>query len=238
PLAATSHQWINAISTSGVPSSTQPAFSDLSGTAAATQIPLGSVNAQTASYTAVSGDSGKLITMNCSSCTLTLPSAAPNANWQIRVMNLNSTGLAVARNGLTINGGTSNLSLTQFSNARVYTDGSNYFATPSLAIGNGLTQTAAAGANTVAVNGSGNGTKVATTTGTLTSGNYASWDASGNAKDSGAFAGPYTIPWLTALRGGGSSTFSTTTNVVKLWGVILTFPVTTTQVTYNITTAD
>lgn len=34
---AVSHQWINAISTSGVPSSTQPAFSDISGTASATQ---------------------------------------------------------------------------------------------------------------------------------------------------------------------------------------------------------
>ena len=31
-LAATSHQWINTISTSGVPSSTQPAFTDISGT--------------------------------------------------------------------------------------------------------------------------------------------------------------------------------------------------------------
>ena len=36
-LAATSHNWINAISTSGVPSATQPAFSDISGTASATQ---------------------------------------------------------------------------------------------------------------------------------------------------------------------------------------------------------
>jgi hypothetical protein len=39
-LSATSHQWINAISTSGVPSSTQPGFSDLSGSLAIGQTPL------------------------------------------------------------------------------------------------------------------------------------------------------------------------------------------------------
>lgn len=38
-LAATSHQFINTISTSGVPSSAQPAFSDVSGNAALSQVP-------------------------------------------------------------------------------------------------------------------------------------------------------------------------------------------------------
>jgi hypothetical protein len=38
--AAVSNQWINAISTSGVPSSAQPAFSNISGTAAAGQLPV------------------------------------------------------------------------------------------------------------------------------------------------------------------------------------------------------
>lgn len=37
--AAVTNQWINAISTSGVPSSTQPAFSNISGTATIAQIP-------------------------------------------------------------------------------------------------------------------------------------------------------------------------------------------------------
>lgn len=36
---AVSHQWINAISTSGVPSSTQPAFTDISGTITTAQMP-------------------------------------------------------------------------------------------------------------------------------------------------------------------------------------------------------
>lgn len=38
-LASTTHQWINAISTSGVPSSTQPSFTDISGTASGAQLP-------------------------------------------------------------------------------------------------------------------------------------------------------------------------------------------------------
>jgi hypothetical protein len=37
--AAVAHQWFNSISTTGVPSQTQPAFTDLSGTAADTQLP-------------------------------------------------------------------------------------------------------------------------------------------------------------------------------------------------------
>jgi uncharacterized protein YqgV (UPF0045/DUF77 family) len=38
-LASVSHQWINTISTSGVPSATQPAFTDISGSVAAGQMP-------------------------------------------------------------------------------------------------------------------------------------------------------------------------------------------------------
>jgi hypothetical protein len=37
--AAVSHQWINSISTSGVPALSQPAFADISGSVAATQLP-------------------------------------------------------------------------------------------------------------------------------------------------------------------------------------------------------
>lgn len=72
----------------------------------------------------------------------------------------------------------------------------------------------------------------------LVSGNYAKASGSGALADSGVTAGPYAIPWITVYRGGGSSTFSTSSNVVKLWGVVLTWPLTTTQVTYNVSTAD
>ncbi len=52
--AVVSHQWINAIGSNGIPSSTQPAFSDVSGSVAASQLPtpgtstLGGVKAQAA----------------------------------------------------------------------------------------------------------------------------------------------------------------------------------------------
>lgn len=95
---------------------------------------------------------------------------------------------------------------------------------------------------------SDNSTKVATTayvqaqgyaTGTgMTSGNYPKATGAASVGDSGVTAGPYQIPWITVYRGGGSSTFSTSSNVVKLWGVVLSWPVSTSQVTYNVSTAD
>jgi uncharacterized protein (TIGR03437 family) len=39
PYAAVSHQWINAISSNGAPSSTQPGFADISGTVSPSQLP-------------------------------------------------------------------------------------------------------------------------------------------------------------------------------------------------------
>lgn len=43
--AVVSHQWINTISTAGVPGSSQPAFSDIAGTLASTQCPAGTISA-------------------------------------------------------------------------------------------------------------------------------------------------------------------------------------------------
>jgi hypothetical protein len=54
--------------------------------------------------------------------------------------------------------------------------------------------------------------------------------------DSGVLAGPYAIPWITAVRGGTGATFAQ--NTVKMWGVVLTYPVLTTYLTYNIVAAD
>jgi hypothetical protein len=48
----------------------------------------------------------------------------------------------------------------------------------------------------------------------------------------------YSIPWLTSTTTGTAVSFSSTANKAELWGVVLTFPLTTTQVTYNISTAD
>jgi hypothetical protein len=48
----------------------------------------------------------------------------------------------------------------------------------------------------------------------------------------------YTIPWLTTNTTGTAISFSSTANKAELWGVVLTFPLTTTQVTYDVSTLD
>jgi len=48
----------------------------------------------------------------------------------------------------------------------------------------------------------------------------------------------YSIPWFTTNTTGTAITFSSTANKAELWGVVLTFPLTTTQVTYDVSTAD
>jgi len=80
-LAVTSsaHQWINAISTSGVPAKSQPAFSDISGTlATATQLDsntIGIALSQAGADASVSGSPAIL----GNSITLSLPSASASA---------------------------------------------------------------------------------------------------------------------------------------------------------------
>ncbi|MGA7220426.1 MAG: hypothetical protein WBX38_19075 [Candidatus Sulfotelmatobacter sp.] len=48
----------------------------------------------------------------------------------------------------------------------------------------------------------------------------------------------YSIPWFTTNTTGTAIGFSSTANKTELWGVVLTFPLTTTQVTYDVSTAD
>ncbi len=48
----------------------------------------------------------------------------------------------------------------------------------------------------------------------------------------------YSIPWFTTNTTGTAITFSSTASKAELWGVVLTFPLTTTQVTYDVSTAD
>jgi hypothetical protein len=48
----------------------------------------------------------------------------------------------------------------------------------------------------------------------------------------------YSIPWFTTNTTGTAITFSSTANKAELWGVVLTFPLITTQVTYDVSTAD
>jgi hypothetical protein len=48
----------------------------------------------------------------------------------------------------------------------------------------------------------------------------------------------YAIPWFTTNTTGTAISFSSTANKAELWGVVLTFPLATTQVTYYVSTAD
>ena len=72
----------------------------------------------------------------------------------------------------------------------------------------------------------------------LVSGNYAKASGTGAFADAGVAAGPYAMPWLTFPTGSGTQGFSGTANKASVWGVVLNFPLTTTQVTYSVTTAD
>jgi hypothetical protein len=57
--------------------------------------------------------------------------------------------------------------------------------------------------------------------------------------ESSVVAGPFAMPWITALSAGGSTaTLPSTANKAAIYGVVLTFPLITTQVTYSVTTAD
>ncbi len=67
----------------------------------------------------------------------------------------------------------------------------------------------------------------------LVNNDYVQGSGSSSVKDSGVLAGPYPIPWITAVRGGGPVSFSQ--NVVKMWGVVLTFPLKTSTVAYYTT---
>lgn len=96
-------------------------------------------NSQTANYTAVSGDNAKLISMNGSSLTLTLPASPPSSTWVIFVENRNSTALTVSRNGLNIDGAAANLTVAQNQGVVIFTDGSNYFTEQGNGLGLGVT---------------------------------------------------------------------------------------------------
>ena len=98
-----------------------------------TFIPFGGVVSQTANYTARAQDVGKLIEMNCSSCTFTLPASAPSDQWSIFVENLNASNLTVSTNGKQMNGSTVNVTLVQNAGLYITSDGSKYYSLPTSA---------------------------------------------------------------------------------------------------------
>jgi hypothetical protein len=114
--------------------------------------PSTAVNAQTASYTLTGTDNNKLVTMNCASCTATLP-PSQGPSWAVWIENLNSTALTIARGTAQINGGTSSITLNQYQFIRVFTDGTNYFTAPALLQGSGVTLSPASNGITISSTG-------------------------------------------------------------------------------------
>jgi hypothetical protein len=111
------------------------------------------VNAQSgAGYAVVNGDCGKLVTVsNASAETLTLPSSAPPKGWYIDAENTGMGTWTVSRNGLNIDGGTTNPTLTTNQGIRIFTDGTNYFTQRGVGGGGGGSGTVTSVAQTMPV---------------------------------------------------------------------------------------
>jgi collagen type VII alpha len=171
------------------------------------------VNAQSASYTAASGDNGKLIAMDGSSLTLTLPAPPPSSIWYIGVENLNASDLSIAGNGLSINGGTTDLIVGPFQLIQVWTDGSNYFTGPPLKAGANISLSSDSTGITIAA-GAGTVTGSSLTLNQLILGNGGSAIKTGNLTGDVTTSGGTATTLATTALGGktfsGAVTFSST----------------------------
>lgn len=88
----------------------------------------GGVNAQTANYTAVIADDGKLISFNSGSAvTLTLPATPPSIKWKIAVENIGTGVLTINPNSLNLDGAGANVVCTKDQGLWIFTDWTNYF---------------------------------------------------------------------------------------------------------------
>ena len=88
----------------------------------------GGVNYQTANYTAIASDNGKLLAFkNTTALTLTLPATPPSSTWYISVECIGSGGLTISPNSLNLDTASSNLVIAQNQGLVIYTDGMNYF---------------------------------------------------------------------------------------------------------------
>ncbi|HTR14078.1 MAG TPA: hypothetical protein VMI72_12700 [Roseiarcus sp.] len=181
---------------SGVSSLTTACPAGLSGATGAVTM-TGSIptNAQTgASYTIQSSDCGKLLTIaNAGAVAVTLPQAGTSGFltgfFLASVQNLGPGVATIAPTVSTINGAAS-LTLNAGQSASVISDGANYFAQVTRVPGGSSGQVQYNnGGNFSGYAKSGNGTTIASTSGSLTNNHCVSIDASGNLVDSGAGCG-------------------------------------------------
>ncbi len=103
---------------------------------------VGGVNEQTADYTALDVDNGRIISMHSTSSpvvslTLTLPAFPPSTTWNIFVQNTGGTNLDVDPNGLELDGVAAVLTLAPGTGVYVSTDGINYFTSRGVGSGGG-----------------------------------------------------------------------------------------------------
>jgi hypothetical protein len=89
-------------------------------------IDTGGVNSQTSSYTATVADKSKMILMNGSSLTLTLPTTPPSNNWYVTIFDAAPSVLTVSSSA-NINGGSSAITLQHYQSVRIYSNASAYF---------------------------------------------------------------------------------------------------------------
>ena len=95
---------------------------------------IGGVNKQTANYTILSTDAGKIVSMNSSSATtLKLPAASPGANFNVYVENIGTGICTLNPNGLNLDGSASTVTLPQNQGMYISSDGTNYFSERGLA---------------------------------------------------------------------------------------------------------
>jgi hypothetical protein len=117
----------------------------------------GGTNTQTSNYTLVSGDSGKLVIMNCSgACTVTLL-GSPSSTFFGSIVSIGSTVAGVSLNSLNWNGGATAPTLISFQPLNFWSDGTNYFGIAPPAAGTNVTLTPSASALSFAASGGGGG---------------------------------------------------------------------------------
>jgi hypothetical protein len=231
-LSVVVHNFLTGISTSGVPTQAQPAFSDISGTLAIAQGGTGTTSAANAliNLLPVASEVGDLIYCSSFSSGCTAWSILPGNTSGTKVLQETSSGVPswVANGGVSSFTGDGVIITNSASTGAVTTSisgtsgGIVYFSSSSawassvlLTLNRPILGGGSGGAPTVGTV-SGNTTEFVTATGTLTSGDFASWDANGNAKDSGIAANYYhcgktsTSDQLAQTTSNGIGTFATT----------------------------
>jgi hypothetical protein len=123
-VAPIAHEWINSINLSGVPQLSQPAFTDISGVASFSQIPLYPYVAKTANYTLTTTDYQVECTAN--SFTITLPTAVGVTGQIYSIKNSGTGTITVATTSSQTIDGNSTQPLIQWENLVVMSNGANW----------------------------------------------------------------------------------------------------------------